>query len=291
MITTDGIEITRETARYKFGGDPFAEYLWNVSLHATPDEESGDVEASCGWFARIGRHILRSDSQGFVWRESYPSVGEAMAQFSELSSEYHEWDDEDEESEDDSDSDTLTDGQVRRIASEWHGGQFTPLYKLSSTGTITDDVADEIVALLMPNLGEQEASRRELQALLDYVTEHGPRGPREGWSGLWDDTPVGQDEESDDDGVIRAEIGTTGEEYDLTLTSERLDVAEAIEVEHDCDDFASCDIYNAMAQGYVWAAAHLLHGATETPLLDAVLEHYGSDVRPDAHFDEWVGWM
>ncbi len=38
----------------------------------------------------------------------------------------------------------LTDGHVRRIASEWHDGQASALYALASTGTITDETTTEI---------------------------------------------------------------------------------------------------------------------------------------------------
>ena len=52
----------------KFGGnsDPeLAARLWDISLDGMCDDQVGDVDTG-GWFGRIGRHVLRTDSQGFV---------------------------------------------------------------------------------------------------------------------------------------------------------------------------------------------------------------------------------
>lgn len=40
---------------------------------------------------------------------------------------------------------STTDTRARKIASEWHGGQSSPLYALASTGSILDGISSEIV--------------------------------------------------------------------------------------------------------------------------------------------------
>ncbi len=68
----------------------------------------------------------------------------------------------------------LTDGQARRIASEWHSGQASALYALSSSGAIDDRTATEI-----RNAGElpgDSLAHDELQVLLTYVLKTRERG-------------------------------------------------------------------------------------------------------------------
>ncbi|GAA1029199.1 hypothetical protein GCM10009565_59170 [Amycolatopsis albidoflavus] len=83
----------------------------------------------------------------------------------------------------------ITDGQARRIASDWHGGMSSALYSLASSGAIDlDRLRDEISRELRQlDVGEV---RRELLALDKYVRTAGARPPRAGWSRLWDDSPV-----------------------------------------------------------------------------------------------------
>lgn len=83
----------------------------------------------------------------------------------------------------------ISDGQTRRIASEWHGGMSSALYSLASSGAIDlDRVRDEISRELWQlDVGE---ARRELLALDKYVRTVGARPAQSGWSRLWDDSPV-----------------------------------------------------------------------------------------------------
>lgn len=83
----------------------------------------------------------------------------------------------------------ISDGQARRIASEWHGGMSSALYSLASSGAIDlDRVRDEISRELWKlDVGEV---RRELLALDKYVRTAGARPAQSGWSRLWDDSPV-----------------------------------------------------------------------------------------------------
>lgn len=39
---------------------------------------------------------------------------------------------------------STTDIRARKIASEWHGGQWSPLYALASTGSIVEGITSEI---------------------------------------------------------------------------------------------------------------------------------------------------
>lgn len=50
---------------HKYGGDAFATYLDTLE----PDETFGDVDEYGRFFARYGRHVLITDSLGFVTRE------------------------------------------------------------------------------------------------------------------------------------------------------------------------------------------------------------------------------
>lgn len=79
----------------------------------------------------------------------------------------------------------ITDGQARKIASDWHGGQSSPLYSLASTGAIVADVLDEIMADASSVGPENTPGQLDaLLALIEYCTFEGPRGPVAGWSDI-----------------------------------------------------------------------------------------------------------
>lgn len=96
---------------------------------------------------------------------------------------------------------TITHGQARRIASEWHGGMSSPLYSLSSTGYVDRErLLWEIDGDLdwcrsNPATEEGECGLRELPALREYVrtrdagewTQWASEGQ---WHRLWDEAPV-----------------------------------------------------------------------------------------------------
>jgi hypothetical protein len=76
---------------------------------------------------------------------------------------------------------------------------------------------------------------------------------------------------------ITAEIGTSGQFEIVKLSADaRADIAEAIDLEHHCGDIHSCDIARANEDGFPLWSADLLRGATETPLLDAVIAYHVS---------------
>lgn len=92
----------------------------------------------------------------------------------------------------------MTDAEVRFLASAWHGGQWAPLYALSSTGSIVDGVlreiqealadCDDFEMFMSQAESEEEAirlqatERRQLLQLRDYCAYHGLRGPQACWS-------------------------------------------------------------------------------------------------------------
>lgn len=87
--------------------------------------------------------------------------------------------------------------------------------------------------------------------------------------------------------ALRAEIGTTGEIVTLPITGNApVDVATAVEHEHGCSD-SHCDIAAALRADCPISAAYLLAGATETPLLDAVVAFYSLDLQ---HAEDWNHW-
>lgn len=83
----------------------------------------------------------------------------------------------------------ISDGQARRIASNWHSGMSSALYSLASSGAVDlDRVRNEISRELRKlDVGKV---RRELLALDKYARTAGARPAQSGWSRLWDDSPV-----------------------------------------------------------------------------------------------------
>ena len=76
---------------------------------------------------------------------------------------------------------TQADLRARILASEWHGGQWSPLYALASSGAITAGALGEIEAELTTAQG---TDRADLMWLRDYVVHEGTRRPVRGWSTL-----------------------------------------------------------------------------------------------------------
>lgn len=81
----------------------------------------------------------------------------------------------------------LTDAQARVTAMGWHSGQRSALYSFGSSGAIPAD-EDQLDDLLreISHSADTKASAEALSALDSYVRREGPRGPVEGWAGLWD---------------------------------------------------------------------------------------------------------
>lgn len=87
---------------------------------------------------------------------------------------------------------SISHGQARVIASEWHGGQASPLYALASSGAVDlDRVVTEVDMCLA---AADSAEDMRLRALRRYVRTCGSRGPVRGWSDLWDESPVSEDQ-------------------------------------------------------------------------------------------------
>lgn len=83
----------------------------------------------------------------------------------------------------------ISDGQARRIASDWHGGMSSALYSLASSGAVDLDRARDEISRELRNLDVGEI-RRELLALDKYVRTAGERTAVAEWFRLWDDSPV-----------------------------------------------------------------------------------------------------
>ena len=83
----------------------------------------------------------------------------------------------------------ISDGQARRIASEWHGGMSSALYSLASSGAIDLDHARDEISRELQSLDVGEV-RRELLALDKYVRTAGERTAVAEWFRLWDNSPV-----------------------------------------------------------------------------------------------------
>lgn len=100
--------------------------------------------------------------------------------------------------------------------------------------------------------------------------------------------------------TISAEVGTSGREVTMTLTGDaKDDIARALDEEYPTSDggFGNTDdIAHARAQGFVFSAAHILLGATETPLLDAVVSCYKQVMYPagaswPGDWEAWTDWF
>jgi len=69
---------------------------------------------------------------------------------------------------------------------------------------------------------------------------------------------------------------------------EGVDLAEAIALEHPCEDSDSCDIAIALQEDFPFVAADLLAGATETPMLERVA--WAHRFNGTAVLGEWCNW-
>lgn len=76
--------------------------------------------------------------------------------------------------------DTRNVDTLRQVAADWHGGQSSPLYAFSSTGTIVEGLEAEIRGCLKELVAGQyrsddiNAETPRLSALLDYVVSQTP---------------------------------------------------------------------------------------------------------------------
>jgi hypothetical protein len=77
---------------------------------------------------------------------------------------------------------TISDLAARVIATQFHGGQSSALYALSSTGTITDGWDSEIRTVTTHSDDHQE--RRALEALATYCKRRQDKGRQPNWSAL-----------------------------------------------------------------------------------------------------------
>lgn len=89
--------------------------------------------------------------------------------------------------------------------------------------------------------------------------------------------------------MITAQVGIREEK--IEPTNFKQDLKTAIKREHGCDN-NSCDIREARENGFIFVSAYLLQGATETYLLDKVIEHYnGLPTQDDGWPKDWDNWV
>ncbi|MGA4948639.1 hypothetical protein [Streptomyces lydicamycinicus] len=94
-------------------------------------------------------------------------------------------------------SEIISDLEAREISADWHTGQWSAVYALTSSGAITGEIELEVQAEVKELTTESERTKtgrirsaeirhevERLQSLLAYVSHHGERGPQDGWSGL-----------------------------------------------------------------------------------------------------------
>lgn len=80
--------------------------------------------------------------------------------------------------------------RLRELAASWHGGQWSSLYALASSGAIVDGVEGEIEGCIITAEGyaaadpDYAADIVPLRHLLAYVCHQGNRGPVEGWHNI-----------------------------------------------------------------------------------------------------------
>ena len=84
----------------------------------------------------------------------------------------------------------ISDGKARRIASEWHDGQWSALYMFASTGATEGpryDV-DGVLSAIERSYpyATDTLGRQELAELEAYVTAVGNRGTVTNWSKGWE---------------------------------------------------------------------------------------------------------
>ena len=85
----------------------------------------------------------------------------------------------------------ISNGKARRIASEWHGEQSSPLYSFASTGTISQPYLDREMTQCGQMMNDHpenytDEHRAEFTELDTYILNHGERGPVAGWSAGWE---------------------------------------------------------------------------------------------------------
>jgi len=73
MQTLNGNHICQTDSRHKFDS-ALTEYVHDEMMDTWGADSSGDAESTTGWFAQIGKRILRGDSRGFVWIEKFDDV-------------------------------------------------------------------------------------------------------------------------------------------------------------------------------------------------------------------------
>lgn len=91
METINGNTIDPRNYRRTKYASAFTEYLSDLAFE-NMERGSGDVECPTGYFVRLGRRILFTDSRGFVWHETYNDEQGAEQVYDALERYWVEWD-------------------------------------------------------------------------------------------------------------------------------------------------------------------------------------------------------
>ena len=92
MIMRDGTEVRYHHSNLgKFEGQSgMAEYVYNLSLDGTADEETGETEWEL-FAARFGKRLLFENDRGFVTLERFQTGDQAREAFRQIDRRYAKW--------------------------------------------------------------------------------------------------------------------------------------------------------------------------------------------------------
>jgi len=75
----------------------------------------------------------------------------------------------------------MDDDEARELATEWHGGEWSPLYALATTGAIVMGCAEEVGECRRAARAVEPADEGRLARLAAYVDTNGPRAAKKDW--------------------------------------------------------------------------------------------------------------
>lgn len=201
---------------------------------------------------------------------------------------------------------SIGDAGARVIASQWHGGQASALYSLTSTGAID---LPQVVAEINECWANADTdyNREHLEALGAYVMARESHDPVEGWSKQWLTSPDKSTEQDDFCPACRAHMSAPhsvgcplGEEDpELLKQVEQAVTAKGIAVAHWLEYVgfrngeeleAAIDMFEDHYLGHfesieAYAADYLIESGLEAQL-DQLRQYLPEDMRQHAKWDE-----
>lgn len=89
MITSYGDSIRVSDVRHKYSS-AIAEYCWVTCLGGCSDDVTGSDDFGLT-VSRLGRRLVCSDEQGFVWVERFVTERQAIVAFLGIDEDYGKW--------------------------------------------------------------------------------------------------------------------------------------------------------------------------------------------------------